>query len=373
MNHYKLLSKNKYMIQTPLNTGTGNNKGFDDNEQELNPFGVALLEFEKSNSSSNVQIGKKISGVLTALNVKYALVNFKGKNEIVVPMSPNEKSIAENLTVGEAVSVIVTSIVDGENYDVYGSFHQLKMTELSEFLEKAVKNKTILSGIVKDMSFAGYTVSAYIDSQEISLFMPHLLTDVNKLPDANSIMYKEIDFILQEVYKDGQRSYLASRKHHLLNKVHGELHKLVIGGVYTGFITGSTDFAVFVQFNECLTGMIHKTNLSPEAAALLEKQEITPGMGIEFYVKDITKGKLFLTQIMRESLWDNIKVNNILVGKISALKDFGLMVDLDYETKGLLHKTVLPKPVESYKKGEQVTVVVTNVDKNKRQITLALK
>ena len=372
MNHYKLLSKNKYMIQTNSNTGTGNNKGFEEIET-LNPFGVAFAEFEKSHSSSTAQIGKKISGVLTTLNAKYALVNFKGKNEIIVPMSPNEKTIAENLTIGQEVSVIVTSIVDTENYDVYGSFHQLKMTELSEFLDSAVKNKTIISGVVKDMSFAGYTVTAYIDDQEVSLFMPHLLTDVNKLPDASSIMYKEIEFILQEVYKDGQRSYLASRKHHLLNKVQGELRKLTVGADYVGFITGSTDFAVFVQFNECLTGMIHKTNLSPEAAALLDKQEITPGMLIGFYVKDITKGKLFLTQVMRESLWDNIKVNDILVGKISALKDFGLMVDLDYETKGLLHKTVLHKSVESYKKGEQVTVVVTNVDKNKRQITLALK
>jgi len=361
------------MIETTSKiTGTGNNKGFEI-EAEMNPFGAALAEFEKTNSYSNITIGSKIAGTLSAVTTKAAFVNFKGKNEIQIPLTPNEKNIVDTMDIGSTVSVMVTNIVDSENYDIFGSFHQLKLTELSEFLDKAVQHRTVLTGMVKDMTFAGYTVSAYVEEQEVSLFMPHLLTDVNKLPDAQSIMFTEIEFILQEVYKDGQKSYLASRKAHLLNKVQGELKRLTVGGVYRGFITGSTDFAVFVQFNECLTGMIHKSNLSPEAADLLEKKEITPGMLIEFYVKDITKGKLFLTQIMRESLWDNIKTNDILTGKVSALKDFGLMVDLDYETKGLLHKSVLPKSVESYKKGQEVVVVVTNVNKNNRQITLALK
>jgi ribosomal protein S1 len=362
------------MIETKLNTGTGNNKGFElEVEQKQNPFTVALLEFEKTNSYPSFTIGSKVSGTLSSINSKVAMINCKGKNEIQIPMSPNEKAIADTLTIGQAVSVMITSVVDSENYDVYGSLHELKLAELSEFLDKAVRNKTVITGMVKDMSFAGYTVTAYVEDQEISLFMPHLLTDVNKLPDAQSILYTEIEFLLQEVYKDGQKQYLASRKAHLLNKAVGELKRLTIGGGYRGFITGSTDFAIFVQFNECLTGMIHKSNLAPEAADLLDKGEILPGMLIDFWVKDVTKGKLFLTQVMRESLWDNIKTNDILTGKISGIKDFGLMVDLDYETKGLLHKSVLPRGVDTYKKGEHLTVVVTNVNKNNRQITLALK
>jgi len=360
------------MIVHKLNTGTGTNEGFEINDNN-NPFAQALAEFEKKHSNLNINVGSKITGTLKMIDTKFALVSFGGKNDVIIPMSPNEKNIVDNYTIGDSLAVMITAIVDDDNYNIYGSFHELKLKELSQFLDSAVTNKTVLTGIVKDMSFAGYTVTAYVDDQEINLFMPHLLTDVNKLPDPNSIMFKEIEFVLQEVYKEGQKSYLASRKQHLLNKMQGELRKLVIGNIYSGYVTGSTDFAVFVQFNECLTGMIHKTNLSPEAVELLDKGEVVPGMLIEFYVKGITKGKLFLTQMLRDSLWDNIKVNDILTGKVSTIKDFGLMVDLDYETKGLLHKSVLPKTVESYKKGESVTVVVTNVDKNRRQITLALK
>lgn len=353
-------------------TGTGTNKGFEI-EELSNPFKVAFDEYEAKHSFTEIKAGAKVTGVLSRISDKYAYVMFGGKNEIQVPLTVQEKITVDNLQINEEVSVIITSIVDDLNYDIYGSFHELKLAELADFLNDAVRNKVVITGIVKDMSFAGYTVNANVDDNEINLFMPHLLTDVNKLPNAESIIGTEIEFLLQEINKDGQKSYLASRKAHLLNKAFGEMKKLQLGQQYEGFVTGATDFAIFVQFNECLTGMIHKSNLTPLAIEYLEGGKITPGMTIGFYVKDIIKNKLFLTQINRDSLWDSIKTNDILTGTVSAIKDFGVMVDLDFETKGLLHKSVLSKPADSYTKGQEVVVVVTNVNKNNRQITLALK
>ena len=119
--------------------------------------------------------------------------------------------------------------------------------------------------------------------------------------------------------------------------------------------------------------MIHKSNLSEQAQKMLENNEIQNGQPIEFYVKDIADTKLFLTQVLRESLWDSIQVNDILMGTVSSIKSFGLLVDLDYETKGLLHESVLKGNITNYKVGQQLEVYVKAVNKNKRQITLALR
>src|SRR3990172_11610638 len=101
--------------------------------------------------------------------------------------------------------------------------------------------------------------------------------------------------------------------------------KLVRGGVYDGIVTGKTDFAVFVQFNGVLTGMIHKTNLLPEVLELMN--DIKPGYPIQFYVKDVVinhkdvkKNRVFLTQVERESLWDSISTGHKMAGKVVAVK-----------------------------------------------------
>jgi hypothetical protein len=56
---------------------------------------------------------------------------------------------------------------------------------------------------------------------------------------------------------------------------------------------------VFVEFNDCLTGMIHKTNLDPDWTRRFD--QILPGYQIEFYIKEIIKDKIILTQISRDS------------------------------------------------------------------------
>lgn len=354
-------------------TGTGTNLGFDiETKKEANPFTQALMEYEQKHGANlSIKPGSKITGTLVSKSTKYALIDFKGKSSIKVNLDSHESSILDTIEVGSEATVLITSINDAKSFEITGSLYQLRLSEMSEFLASAYEKRTVLTGIPTESNHAGYNVTLNVEDEQVTLFMPHLLTDVNKLPDSESIVNTEIEFLLEQVKKDGQTSYIASRKAYLYTLAFKERNKLKKGGEYNGFVTGCTDFAVFVQFNKCLTGMIHKSNLNEQAVAMLPN--IPAGTTIGFYVKDIMKDKLFLTQVLRESLWDSIAVNDILPGVISGVKDFGVMVDLDYETKGLLHKSVLTNPLDTYKKGDKVNVVVTNVNKNNRQITLALK
>jgi hypothetical protein len=49
-------------------------------------------------------------------------------------------------------------------------------------------------------------------------------------------------------------------------------------------------------------------------------------------VKEIIKDKIILTQILRETLWDNIKNGQIIDGRVKETKQFGVLVSLDEET-----------------------------------------
>jgi ribosomal protein S1 len=263
--------------------------------------------------------------------------------------------------------------IDNSSYTLYGSIYNTVLESVFSTMEENLKNKTVVTGTVKDMNHAGYTVSAEINDTIINLFMPHLLTDVNKLPDAESIVNTEINFMIDVINKDGSIQYIASRKKYLLSLTKEKIKNLEKGKVYTGTVTGPTSFGIFVQFEECLTAMVHKSNLSEDGKKMLESGNVKPGMQLEFFIKDFGKGnKIFGTQIDESSLWDNIKIGDKMQGAIYDVKDFGVLVALDYETKGLIHKTNLPKDVTSYIKGHMVYVKVTNVNKTERQITLNL-
>lgn len=340
--------------------------------KESNPFAKALADFESTHGvQSKIKIGAKVTGTLISKNSKGALIDFKGKTPVQIDLTPQEASILATLELGSQATVLITNINDGKTFDITGSLYELKMLEMVDFLKDAYQRKIVLKGTPTDFNHAGYNVLIDIEDQQLSLFMPHLLTDVNKLTNQESIVNTEIEFFLEQVKKDGHISYIVSRKAFLYHMAHKERRNLKKGQEYTGHITGCTDFALFVQFNTCLTCMIHKSNLGQEAADMLPN--IPAGTEIVFYVKDQIKDKVFGTQFLRDSLWDSIAVNDVLPGVISSIKDFGVMVDLDYETKGLLHKSVLIKPLDTYKKGDKVNVVVTQVNKNNRQITLALK
>jgi ribosomal protein S1 len=117
--------------------------------------------------------------------------------------------------------------------------------------------------------------------------------------------------------------------------------------------------------------MIHKMNVVEEWQAKWDK--IYPGQGIDFYVKEVAKNnKIILTQSLKESLWDSIKVGKILDGKVIDVKNFGALISLDYETMGLIQTTYLVKNEAKLTKGDSVKVKVISVIKGDRKIYLNL-
>ena len=331
---------------------------------------VAELEkaYSKSLDQGHFKVGKVVTGFLySKTNNELNFVTY-GKTQITVKLSSEENAVTSTLEIGAKTGIEITGIEEEKTgYFVYGSVAKVKQNEIKEFLDEAYDHESILTGVVKEMNQGGYIVELSINDSTTSMFMPNLLTSVNKLFEPAALVGQEIDVILDVVNKNGTDSYVCNRKKYLQTLIPHELGKLIKGGKYEGFITGKTDFAAFIQFNGCLTAMIHKSNLE----APLE--EIKTGDSIIFYVKDVIKDRLFCTQVQKDSLWDTIKVDDELSGEVSSIKDFGLMIQLDYETKGLLHRSVLKgKSPEEWQKGDAVYVKVTAINKTNRQITLAL-
>jgi small subunit ribosomal protein S1 len=171
-----------------------------------------------------------------------------------------------------------------------------------------------------------------------------------------------------ESFSKDEGTYIVSRRKYLNTLIPSAIKSLDSDEVYTGRVTGTTLFGVFVEFNDCLTGMIHKANIREDWQDRIS--EIKPGMEIEFYVKEIVKERIILTQILRETLWDTIKNGQVLNGRVKDTKQFGVLVSLDEETMGLIHTSEVEKIGKKFESGQEVKVKVLAVDRQNRKIFL---
>lgn len=323
----------------------------------------------------NINVGDVVEGVISSINRKEIIIDINYKDSIFVDIKSPDLKIVENLKKGDKINVMIISISE-KPFEIKGSITELIKIGVSNKLRTYYKENIPIKIFVKEMIPAGFMVDAEIDNIIIDAFMPNTLAGVNKLTESQSklLVGKEIDVMLETLQQD-KGVYVVSRKKYLKSLIKENIQKIKEDlkidkeKVYRGFVTGTKDFGVFVEFNECLTGMIHKVNINPKWQERLN--EIKPGTPIDFYIRDILKGnRIILTQILRKSLWDTIRIGNIKEGKIISIKPFGALVSLDQETMGLIQNIYIKKSGKTLKKGDKLKVKVISVIKDDRKIYL---
>ena len=290
------------------------------------------------------------------------------KDYIRVENRSSESKYVKNTNIGDKVDVIIVE-VDQDNFLIKGSLSSLYESRAHETLKSIDENQSVKI-LVKELTPAGYNVDIMYEGVTLPGFMPNTLAGINKLYNVESILGKNLEVMI-ESYSREEGTYIVSRRKYLQSLIPEAIKELKTHTVYTGNVTGTTEFGVFVEFNECLTGMIHKTNIDPDWADKIK--QIPAGYEIQFYVKEIIKdSKIILTQILKETLWDNIKIGQTLTGKVKENKQFGTLLFLDEETIGLIHNSELEKSGKTFTAGQTVKVKVIAIERMNRKIYLSV-
>lgn len=315
-----------------------------------------------------------VNGKIIEINKNYVVVDIGYKDNILINRRGQEDRVCKHLQVDQMVDVMITDISNNP-YIIRGSISELIKMNVDSKMKDFYKNNVSINATVIDTIPAGYNLLIEIDGITIDAFMPNTLADVNKISDVNSLVGKNIKVMLETLQQD-KGVYVVSRRKYLKTLIPDKVKEIKNNPkdkVYTGHVTGTRDFGVFVQFEDCLTGMIHKANIREDYQDKIKS--IEPGTLIDFYVKDITKGgnQIILTQILKESLWDTIRVGDIIKGKVISVKPFGALIELDYETNGLIQTTYINKNNRKLIAGEIVDVIVISIIRDDRKIYLTFK
>lgn len=297
------------------------------------------------------------------------------KDDIRVDVKPSETKYLGDIEKGEKFDIAINMVNSDSNFLIKGSVSELYESRAHETLQSMDNDTPVFAEIIS-LNPTGYEVEVLYNGVSLKAFMPKTLAGVNRLSEPESIVGEKFE-VMVESYSEQRGTYVVSRKAYLQSLIPEAVKQLEYGVAYNGIVTGTAPFGVFVQLNECLTGMIYKTNINPDWQDRIH--EIDTGFEIDFYIKEVIKEKgknnykIILTQILRQTVWDTIEKGQVIEGRIKDIKHFGALVELDDETMGLIHTSEIEKSGMGLSKGQDVDVRVLSFDRSTRKIELSLR
>jgi len=245
----------------------------------------------------------------------------------------------------------------------------LKYREIFE----SIGEKVAYLAKVKELIHGGY----FLDIQGVEVFMPGSLGGVNKLVNFDELIGKEI-YVVPINYSKEKNYIVVSHREYLQSLIPQAMENISSGDEYSGFVTGTTKFGVFVEFNECLTGLIHKTDLDEEYSEKFRNRELKPGSDISFRIKEVTnKNRIILTQkelVVAYDPWSDIdtkyKIPSEVTGKVRKKTRYGLFIELEPKIVGLLHVSDIPDfiDMDNIVEGNDITLNLVKIDKEAKKV-----
>jgi small subunit ribosomal protein S1 len=323
-----------------------------------------------------LNVGQILTGKVYAVNSDFISVDV-GYRELVYVKYEKEPASIQALKPGEETAVLITA--SNYNSHAVGSINGgVKHKVFMDLREAVESGGTAWIGMVTHMiENGGYMVNV----QGIECFMPGSLAGINKLHDFTSVIGTEM-YVVPVSFSPDRGTLVVSHRKYLQALIPGEIENLKanVGVEITGSVTGTAKYGVFVEFNSCLTGMIHNNDLDEETLTKFKARQIQPGDEIKFVVKDvISNTKITLTQKANEitNPWHDISLRYQIPCVVEAIvktkKDYGLFIGIEEGVTGLLHVSEIGEEImNEFKNGDPITVQVTRIDAESMKVFLKM-
>ena len=339
--------------------------------------------FEESLASQRIRPGQILTGRVIDVGPDVVVVSAGLKSEAVIPVQQfkNERGELE-VAVGDEVEVALDSVEDGSG-ETRLSREKAKRARTWERLESAFEKGEVVTGLINGRVKGGFTVE--IDF--VRAFLPGSLVDVRPVRDPSYLEGKTLEF---KVIKLDQKrnNVVVSRRAVVEQEYSAErselLDKLQEGTVIRGVVKNLTDYGAFVDLGG-IDGLLHITDMAWKRVKH-PSEVVNVGDEIEVRIlkfdRERQRVSLGLKQLGADP-WQNIArrypSGTRLFGKVTNIADYGCFVEIEEGVEGLVHvsemdwtnKNVNPSKVVHI--GEEVEVMVLDIDEERRRISLGIK
>jgi len=221
----------------------------------------------------------------------------------------------------------------------------------------------------------------------VPVFLPASQVDIRKPGDISRFIGKEVDCKILKIDVEGRNIVISRRKlieeerHSSKEKI---LNEIEVGQRRKGIVKNIADFGVFVDLGG-LDGLLHISDLSwgrishPSEVVEIDQEIECVVVGVDKEQEKISLGLKQKTASPWEDVEARYPVGAKVKGKVVNVMSYGVFVRLEDGIEGLVHISEmswtkrLAHPSEMVNLGDDIEVVVLNVNREKQEISLGLK
>ena len=339
--------------------------------------------FEESLKRAEMRTGEVITAEVVRVEHNHVVVNAGLKSEAYVPIEEFKNDQGEvEVQAGDFVSVAISSAENGFGETILSRDTAKRLASWLA-LEKALESGDFVTGTTSGKVKGGLTVLV----NGIRAFLPGSLVDTRPTKDLTPYENKTLEF--KVIKLDRKRNNVVLSRRAVLEASMGEereklLATLKEGAIVNGVVKNITEYGAFVDLGG-IDGLLHITDMAwrrvrHPSEVVQAGQELTAKV-LKF---DAEKNRVSLgLKQLGEDPWLGVSrrypQGTRLFGKVTNIADYGAFVELEPGIEGLVHvsemdwtnKNAAPNKIVSM--GDEVEVMVLEIDEDKRRISLGMK
>ncbi|APD86413.1 30S ribosomal protein S1 [Alteromonas sp. IB21] len=158
------------------------------------------------------------------------------------------------------------------------------------------------------------------------------------------------------------------------------------GTKINGQVTNLTDYGCFVEIEDGVEGLVHVSEMDWTNKNIHPSKVVNLGDTVDVMVLEIDEERRRISLGLKQCIanpWETFaeshEKGDKVSGKIKSITDFGIFIGLDGGIDGLVHLSDISwnksgeDAVRDYKKGDEISAVVLQVDPERERISLGVK
>ncbi len=339
--------------------------------------------FEESLAKTEMRPGAMLTGTVIDIENEFVIVSTQAKSEGVIPKWQFLNADGDlEVEVGDEIEVALDLFEDGLGSTLLSRDKAKKNKAWAE-LEKAYENDETVVGRINGKVRGGFTVAV----GALRAFLPGSLVDVRPIRDTSFLEGRDLEFKVIKI--DQKRNNVVLSRRAVVEKEYSaereELMKtLEDGAIVSGIVKNLTDYGAFIDLGG-IDGLLHITDMAwRRVRHPSECVEIGQEVKVKVlkFDKEKTRVSLGMKQ-MEEDPWQNIArrypAGTRVFGKVNNLTDYGCFVEIEEGVEGLVHVSEMDwtnknvNPAKVVQLGDEVEVMVLEIDEERRRISLGMK